>query len=118
MADAEQTATKQRRIIGRPFKPGQSGNPNGRPPSKAGRISAVMEGLRRRFDKATAEEAISAAVQSAEPEDVRHYVAMVMPKQEDPDLPAESRVRLRMVGSATEDLPAQPPAENGNGGAK
>lgn len=30
MADADNTAPKQR-VIGRPFKPGQSGNPAGRP---------------------------------------------------------------------------------------
>lgn len=97
------------------FKPGQSGNPAGRPPSKASRIAAVLEGLRRRKDKATAEEAIAEIVNNAPAEDERHYVAMVMPKQEDPDGQIQSIVIQPMLVTATAPAaaPSPPPATEG-----
>jgi hypothetical protein len=39
---AEKTAEKQR---GRPFEPGQSGNPNGRPKGSRNRVTQALEGL-------------------------------------------------------------------------
>lgn len=41
-ASAENTAKKQR---GRPFEPGQSGNPNGRPKGSRNRVTQAVEAL-------------------------------------------------------------------------
>lgn len=81
----------------RKWRPGQSGNPKGRTPCKASRIAAVLEGFRRRYNKESAEEAIAEAVRTCPEGDIRHYLAMVMPKQEDPENQVQKIVIHPMV---------------------
>ena len=39
------TTAKKQRVIGRPFKPGQSGNPAGRPPGRPNYITEMNRGI-------------------------------------------------------------------------
>lgn len=42
-ANSEESAPPQKRVIGRPFKPGQSGNPSGRPKGVAAKARELIE---------------------------------------------------------------------------
>ena len=58
---------------------GNPGRPS-RPPPPVSRIAALLEGIRQRFDKATAEEAIAEAVRTCPQSELRHYLLAVVPK--------------------------------------
>lgn len=64
---AEETRKKQRRRdAGRPFRPGESGNPRGRPPGARNRVSALAQ----RLMDGDAEAVILALLQAAKGGDV------------------------------------------------
>lgn len=78
MADAEHTAPKQQ--IGIPFKPGQSGNPAGRP--KGARSKLGEEFLQDMLaDWAANGKAVIEAVRADKPEQYLKVVASILPKE-------------------------------------
>ena len=75
---ADNTAPKQR--IGRPFKPGQSGNPKGRPKGARSRVSeSLLEGLAQHFET-KGKNAID-VVFKERPHDYLKIIASLVPKQ-------------------------------------
>jgi Family of unknown function (DUF5681) len=77
-ATADKTATKQRR--GRPFKPGQSGNPKGRPKGARNRLGTqFLEALEADFNQ-FGSKAI-ALVREKKPEAYMRVVADLLPKE-------------------------------------
>jgi hypothetical protein len=104
MKSADLSAEKQR---GRPFKPGQSGNPSGRPKGSRNRASSIAEAL---LDT-QAEELIKTAIQRALKGDVgclRLLVDRLLPRRDRtiefplPDLreAADARAAMRAIISA------------------
>jgi Family of unknown function (DUF5681) len=80
MSSADNTARKQR--IGRPFKPGQSGNPNGRP--KGARNKLTTEFFDDFFFLDVWQQLGKAAIEHTarnNPKDFMRTVAMLMPKE-------------------------------------
>src|SRR5687768_10584373 len=75
---ADNTAPKQQ--IGRPFEPGESGNPAGRPKGSRNKLSeAFLQALAEDFD-ANGKEVIE-RVRSERPHDYLKVCASVMPKR-------------------------------------
>jgi hypothetical protein len=80
--------TEPKRVIGRPFQPGQSGNPNGRPKSKP-------------FKNAL-QEALKAA---ADDEDLLNAVALALVKKaKDGDVQAIKELADRLDGKVTQPI--------------
>jgi Family of unknown function (DUF5681) len=88
---ADTTGGKQQ--IGRPFKPGQSGNPAGRPKGSRNKLSEA-------FIKALADDfsehgvAVIQQVRSERPQDYLKIVAALQPKQVELDAPVRYVARL------------------------
>jgi hypothetical protein len=80
--------TEPKRVIGRPFQPGQSGNPNGRPKSKP-------------FKRA-----LSEALKAAEDDsDILKAVALALvAKAKDGDVPAIKEIADRLDGKVTQPI--------------
>ena len=75
---ADKTAKKQ--LIGRPFPPGQSGNPKGRPKGARNRLSTqFLEALEVDFSKHGSE--VIALVRKKSPEVYMRVVAGLLPKE-------------------------------------
>jgi hypothetical protein len=80
--------TEPKRVIGRPFQPGQSGNPNGRPKSKP-------------FKKALSE-ALKAAEDDSE---ILQAVALALvAKAREGDVPAIKEIADRLDGKVTQPI--------------
>ena len=78
MALTDNTAPKQQ--IGRPFQPGQSGNPNGRPKGSRNKVSEkFLEALANHFE--VHGEAAIDIVYKERPHDYLKIVASVLPKR-------------------------------------
>lgn len=77
---AENTANLQRKVRGRPFKPGQSGNPKGKPPGAKNFSTKFVEAINKIADgtQSTYEELFIKAIlkQSIEQRDARIMVEM------------------------------------------
>jgi len=82
------------------------GKLGGRPPSKAERLGAVIEGLRRRYpDAVDAKDAIANLVRDAEADTAARLLMSILPKQEDPEAPTgDITIQLRAVGSTVDYL--------------
>jgi len=76
---AENTAEKQR---GRPFLPGQSGNPNGRPKGSRNRVTQAVEALIHSKAEALASKAIEMAL-GGDGGMVRSLLGMAVPSHRD-----------------------------------
>ena len=79
MTIAEVTAPQQR-VVGRPFKPGQSGNPKGRPLGARAKLGeAFLEALRKDFEK----HGLSAIVEcrTTKPDAYLRTIAAILPEQ-------------------------------------
>jgi Family of unknown function (DUF5681) len=80
--ETAETRALQQRVIGRPFPPGVSGNPKGRPLSSRNKLSeSFLEALQRHF-KAHGDEAIARACE-LDPVGYLKVIAMLVPKQVD-----------------------------------
>ena len=77
MAKAEKTAVKQQ--IGVPFKPGQSGNPKGRPKGSRNKLGeAFVQALQDDFEENGVEAIVT--VRSEKPEQYLKVIASILPK--------------------------------------
>jgi hypothetical protein len=76
---AEQSAQKQR---GRPFEPGQSGNPNGRPKGARNRVTRAIEALIDGQGEAIAAKAVEKALQGDSPMQRALLSTLVPPRRE------------------------------------
>jgi Family of unknown function (DUF5681) len=76
---AEHTAQKQR---GRPFQPGQSGNPNGRPKGARNRVTRAVEALIDGQGEAIAAKAVAKALQGDSPMQRALLSTLVPPRRE------------------------------------
>ena len=80
--------TEPKRVIGRPFQPGQSGNPNGRPKSKPFK-NALQEALKAAGDD----------------EDMLNAVALALVKKaKEGDVPAIKELADRLDGKVTQPI--------------
>lgn len=80
--------TEPKRVIGRPFQPGQSGNPNGRPKSKPFK-KALSDALKAAEDDSEAMAAIAMAL---------------VTKARDGDVPAIKEIADRLDGKVTQPI--------------
>ncbi len=109
----EPETTVIRRVVGRPFEPGQSGNPAGRPK----RGQSLPEQLRKQIDR-RAPEIIDGLLSKAERGDTRAFVAamsysygvpatkLIVQREDDP----LTQWLMGMAAiEAVNDLPALPP---------
>jgi Family of unknown function (DUF5681) len=78
VSDADKAARKQ--TIGRPFQPGQSGNPAGRPKGARSKLSeSFLKALSEDFDTNGID--VIEKVRSSRPHEYLKIVAAVLPKQ-------------------------------------
>jgi hypothetical protein len=98
---AEQSAQKQR---GRPFQPGQSGNPTGRPKGARNKVTRAIEALIDGQGEAIAAKAVEKALQGDSPMQRALLTTLVSPRRErtvEFDLPKiESAADARKASSA------------------
>jgi hypothetical protein len=98
MSNAEPTAPQQR-VIGTPFKPGQSGNPNGRPKGSRNRLAeSFISDLRDIWEAHGIKALEKCAVE--QPEVLIKVVASLLPKQ------AELNVDVSVMADVTNVLQA------------
>lgn len=80
--------TSEKRVVGRPFQPGQSGNPNGRPKSRP-----FKDALERALKAAGADKDLLATVATA-----------LVSKASDGDVPAIKEIADRLDGKVAQAL--------------
>jgi hypothetical protein len=106
---SDNTALKQQ--IGRPFKPGQSGNPKGRPKGARSRVSeSLLEELAQHFE--TKGKAAIDVVFQERPHDYLKIIASLLPKQMEID---DLRPKLKAEDLTDDELAGIIQGANGSG---